>query len=117
MEKGFEADCAVSVGIDLARGRWEEALRAAQGFSETACQKSNRLWMLKQMGGSPNRAVDAGNRLVRVEPEAETSYLFLAAAQWRAGHQKASRETIELGKRRASKVILLKEPIQWRPLP
>lgn len=110
---GHEGACAVSVGIDLVRNRWERAFATASGFSETSCQRSDRLWTMKLLASSSLRAKEVAERLVQAAPGDETSYLFLAAAQWQQGDFGSASATIKLGKARSTKVILLNEPIGW----
>ena len=112
-EAGFEGDCSIAVGIDLVRNRWDDGLQTAEKFTETACQRSDRLWALKQLARDPRHAMNTAERLVAVEPGSETSYLILAAAQWRAGHRERARQTLRVGRQRATKLVLLDEPITW----
>ena len=110
---GHEAACAVSAGIDLIRNRWTTAFSIASSFSESACQKSDRLWTLKLLATDSKQAVEVAGRLLQASPEEEISYLLLAFAQWRAGDCERSLDTLDLVKQRAKKVILLAELISW----
>jgi hypothetical protein len=110
---GHEAACAVSVGINLVRNNWDHAFSIASRFSETACQRSDRTWTMKLLASRSPHAEEVASRLVTAAPADELSYLFLAAAQWERGEYGEATKTIEVGRQRSLKVVLLKRAIDW----
>lgn len=78
---GHEKACAAASGVSIARGRWSEAERLASRFTETACQKSNRLWVLKNLSKDKQGSVIRTEGLLRTEPEHEMPTCF-AALPW-----------------------------------
>lgn len=111
-----EPSCAAMLAIDVAAGRWREAEEGTRQFLSCHCRNSNRIYLLHLMHDQPAAAIEAGRRLIRIEPDEETSYLFLSAALWREGKAREALEVVEAGRKSARAVILLKDNPAWLTL-
>jgi len=107
-----ESLCTAAAATDLAAGRWHEATDLAAVFPETACTRSNRLWVLKHLERDQKGAIEHAKGLLREEPLHEVSYLLLAAALHLNDDDKAATEQLRRGREKASRVIVLKH-VTW----
>jgi hypothetical protein len=110
-----ELVCTAAAATDLAAGRWHDAISLAAIFPETACYRSNRLWILKHLETDSRRAIERAEGLLREEPLHEVSYLLLAAALHLNHDDERAAQQLRLGRERASRVILLKQ-VTWEVL-
>lgn len=109
---GSEKACAAASGTSVARGRWSEAERLASRFTETACAKSDRLWVLKNLLRDTKGSVTRTEGLLRVEPEHEMTYLLRAASLELTGDHVGAGRAIDEGRVKARAVILL-DAVTW----
>lgn len=107
-----ESLCTAAAATDLAAGRWHDAVSIAAVFPETACYRSNRLWVLKHLETDSKRAVERAKGLIREEPLHEVSYLLLAAAYHLSHDDQRAAEQLRIGRQRASRIILLNQ-VAW----
>ncbi|MGH9317006.1 MAG: hypothetical protein ACRD1P_07865, partial [Thermoanaerobaculia bacterium] len=103
-------------GISIARGRWSEAERLASRFTETACQKSDRLWVLKYLLKDRQGSVTRTEGLLRTEPEHEMTYLLRAASLELTRDHTGALKALEEGRQKARAVILL-DTVTWSASP
>lgn len=107
-----EKACAAASGTSIARGRWGEAERLASRFTETACQKSDRLWVLKNLSKDKQGSVTRTEGLLRTEPEHEMTYLLRAASLELTGDRVGARKVVVEGRQKA-RVIILLDTVTW----